>query len=308
MKKDSRIFVAGHNGLVGSAIIRQLMKEKYCDIITRHRDVLDLTVQSQVDNFFECEKPEYVFLAAAKVGGIYSNSNYPAEFIYNNLQIQCNVINACYRYDVKKLLFLGSSCIYPKHCPQPITEDMLLSSKLEPTNEPYAIAKIAGIRMCQAYNKQYNTNFISCMPTNLYGPGDNYHPENSHVLPALLYKFHNAKIYGNIKVNVWGTGNVKREFLYVDDLADACIFLMNNYNDSEIINIGSGEEINIKDLAIMIARDVVGYRSKINFDPTKPDGTPRKLIDSSKIHKLGWNHKISLKNGIKDTYEHFLKN
>ncbi len=274
-------------------------------LLKSHKE-LDLIDQIAVHNLFETEKPEYVFLAAAKVGGILANSTYPAQFIYSNLIIQTNIINACFKYKVKKLLFLGSSCIYPKFAPQPISEDALLSSKLEPTNQPYAIAKIAGIIMCQSYNKEYNTNFISVMPTNLYGPNDHYDLHDSHVLPALIRKIHEAKKNNSEFVEIWGTGKAKREFLIVDDLAEACVFLMNNYNESEIINIGTGIDIEIKELAEII-KEVIGYKGIFRFDKSKPDGTPRKLLNVEKINKLGWKAKTDIKEGIKLTYKDFLK-
>jgi GDP-L-fucose synthase len=305
MKKDSKIFVAGHRGMVGSALVRKLQSEGYTNIITKSRKELDLTNQFQVNHFFHFERPEYVFLAAAKVGGIKANNDFKADFIYQNLMIQTNVINASYQNGVKKLLFLGSSCIYPKMAPQPLKEEYLLSGKLESSNDAYAIAKISGIKMCQSFNVQYGTNFISVMPTNLYGQGDNYHLENSHVMPALIRKFHEAKTAGNPEVEIWGSGKPMREFLYVDDLAEACLFLMLNYNDSEIVNIGTGEDISIKDLSQLI-KEVVGFSGTIIYDSSKPDGTPRKLLDVSKIHDLGWSHKTNLKNGIELTYKHFL--
>lgn len=306
MNKDSLIYVAGHNGLVGSAIVRKLKNDGYNNIIISKRNTYDLTEQERVYEFFRClEEVEYIFLAAAKVGGIFANNSYPADFIYNNLSIQTNIIDTAKQYEVKKLLFLGSSCIYPRHCPQPMCEEHLLSGPLEPTNEPYAVAKIAGIKMCQAYNKQYGTNFISCMPTNLYGRGDRYDLNNSHVLPALIRKFHEAKVSNKETVTIWGTGNPLREFLYVDDLADACVFLMNNYDSSEIINIGSGHEISIKNLAHLI-KEIVGFKGGIIFDQSKPDGTPRKLLDCSKIHNLGWKHTTGLKEGIEKTYQYYL--
>ena len=305
MKKESLIYVAGHKGLVGSAITRQLKKENYSNLVYRTHSELELTDQKKVNEFFESEKPEYVFLAAAKVGGILSNKTYPAQFIYSNLQIQTTIIQACYEHKVKKLLFLGSSCIYPKFAPQPIPEDSLLSGKLEPTNQAYAIAKIAGIIMCQSYNQEYNTNFISVMPTNLYGPNDHYDLYNSHVLPALIRKIHEAKINNSKFVEIWGTGSVKREFLYVDDLAIACVFLMNNYNDNEIVNIGTGEDVSIKELAFIV-KDVIGFEGDFHFDASKPDGTPRKLLNVSKINKLGWVPKIDLRTGIKKTYEDYI--
>ncbi|MDO9287287.1 MAG: GDP-L-fucose synthase [Thermodesulfovibrionales bacterium] len=302
MEYNSKIYVAGHRGLVGSAILRRLESEGYKNIIHRARKELDLTRQSAVEAFFEKEKPEYVFLAAAKVGGIHANSTYPAEFIYSNLMVQANVINAAHIYGVGKLLFLGSSCIYPRDCPQPMKEEYLLSGYLEPTNEPYAVAKIAGIRMCQSYNRQYGTNFISVMPTNLYGPNDNFDLMDSHVLPALIRKFHEAKVNDKPYVEVWGSGNPKREFLFVDDLADACLFLMENYDKKEIINIGTGEDVTVKELAETV-KEVVGYGGEIRFDKTRPDGTPRKLLDVSRINSLGWKAKTPLREGIEKTYE-----
>ncbi|MBW2354442.1 MAG: GDP-L-fucose synthase [Deltaproteobacteria bacterium] len=306
MEKDSKIYVAGHRGLVGSAIVRRLRDAGHENLVHRtHRD-LDLLRQDRVERFFEEERPEYVFLAAAKVGGIWANSYFPADFIYSNLVIETNVIHAAYLHGVKKLLFLGSSCIYPKHCPQPMKEEHLLSGYLEPTNEPYAVAKIAGIKMCQAYNRQYNTRFISVMPTNLYGPGDNFDLKTSHVLPALIKKFHEAKVGGHESVEVWGTGKPRREFLYVDDLADACLFLMNNYEEDEIINIGVGEDQSIRELAAIVG-EVVGFEGDLRFDPTKPDGTPLKLLDVSRLTTLGWKARIPLKAGIRRTYEWFLE-
>lgn len=306
MEKDSKIYIAGHRGLVGSAITRQLKKNGYNNLLLKSHAELELMEQQKVFNFFKEQKPEYVFLAAAKVGGILSNNTYPGQFIYSNLQIQTTVIHACHIYEVKKLLFLGSSCIYPKFAPQPMSEDALLSGKLEPTNQAYAIAKIAGIVMCQSYNTEYNTNFISVMPTNLYGPNDHYDLYNSHVLPALLRKIHEAKISNADIVEIWGTGTVRREFLFVDDLAEACVFLINNYDDDEIINVGTGEDITIKELAETIA-EVVGYKKSFHFDKTKPDGTPKKLLNVEKINKLGWKAKTDLREGIKLTYEDFHK-
>ncbi len=306
MNKNDKIYLAGHVGMVGSAIFRQLQKNGFDNIVTKDLTELDLTNQSAVDVFFQTEKPDYVFLAAARVGGIYANNTYPAEFIYQNLMIQTNVINSAFKNKVKKLLFLGSSCIYPKNSPQPIKEEYFLDGKLEPTNEPYAIAKIAGIKMCQAYNRQYATNYISLMPTNLYGPNDNYHLENSHVLPALIRKFHEAKINGQAHTEIWGTGEPKREFLFVDDLARAALFLMQNYQDSEIINIGTGEDLTIRNLALLI-KDVIGFQGDIKFDATKPDGMKRKLLDVSKLKALGWQPEIDLKTGIALAYEDFLK-
>lgn len=302
MKNDSKIYVAGHQGLVGSSIMRRLRAEGYNNFVLRTHQEIDLEIQRDVGELFNSERPEYVFLAAARVGGIFANNTYPADFIYNNLIIQANVINAAYKFGVKKLLFLGSSCIYPKFAPQPMKEEHLLTGKLEPTNEPYAIAKIAGILMCQAYNRQYGTNFISVMPTNLYGPNDNFDLMDSHVLPALIRKFHDAKVEGKPYVEVWGTGNPRREFLYVDDLAEACLFLMDSYNGSEIINIGVGEDISIKELAYLI-KEVVDYGGEIRFDPNKPDGSPRKLLDIERISALEWRPKISLREGIEKTYK-----
>jgi GDP-L-fucose synthase len=306
MEKSSKIYIAGIKGLVGSAIARELQRQGYSNVLGHSSNELDLTDQGRVQEFFEKQRPDYVFIAAAKVGGIYANNTYPAEFIYSNLCIQNILIHSSYVYGVKKLLFLGSSCIYPKMAPQPMTESCLLSSYLEPTNEPYAIAKIAGLKMCESYNRQYGTNFISCMPTNLYGPNDNYDVMNSHVLPALIRKIHEAKMKNEKSYVVWGTGQVKREFLYVDDLAEACVFLMDNYNENSIINIGSGQEVSIAELAETTA-EVVGFKGEIVYDSTKPDGTPRKLLDVSKLSALGWKSKTPLKEGIKVTYEDFLK-
>lgn len=302
MDKSSKIYVAGHKGLVGSAIVRILEQNGYNNLVYKSSDELDLTQEIHVYKFFQEEKPEYVFLAAAKVGGIHANNTYSADFLFQNLKIQNNVIDAAYRNNVKKLLFLGSSCIYPKLCPQPIKEDYLLTGALEPTNDAYAIAKIAGIKMCQAYNKQYGTNFISVMPTNLYGINDNFDLQNSHVLPALIRKFHEAKQENKKEVEIWGTGTPKREFLYVDDLAEACIYLIDNYNDSEIVNIGTGEDVTIKELAMTI-KNIVEFDGELTFNTSKPDGTPRKLLDVSKLHFLGWKHKTSLEQGIQKTYE-----
>ncbi|MCU0608163.1 MAG: GDP-L-fucose synthase [Chitinispirillaceae bacterium] len=305
MDKNNKVFVAGHTGLVGSALIRKLTEKGYTSLVTRTHHELDLTNQPAVEEFFAREKPEYVFLAAARVGGIFANKTYPAEFIFSNLQVQMNVIQASWKSGVKKLEFLGSSCIYPKFAEQPIREDALLSGKLEPTNEAYAVAKIAGIIICQSYNKQYGTDYISVMPTNLYGPGDNYHPMNSHVLPALIRRFHEAKEAGLDKVIIWGTGKPTREFLYSDDLADACIFLMNNHTGSEIVNIGSGTEVTIAELARHV-KDAVGFRGEIVFDPSQPDGTPRKFLDCSRLHAMGWRHSTGLDKGIKLAYDDFL--
>ncbi len=307
MNKDAKIYVAGHTGLVGSTIIRTLQKESFTNLVVRTRKELDLCNQAAVDDFFAQERPEYVFLAAAHVGGIYANMTYPAQFIYNNLQITTHVIHAAYKYKVKKLLFLGSSCIYPRNCPQPIKEEYLLTDELEKTNEPYAIAKIAGIKMCQAYNKQYGTNFISCMPTNLYGPYDNFNLENSHVLPALLVKIYEAKKQAKPNVQVWGTGKPYREFLYVDDLADGLLFLMEHYNGSEIVNIGTGTDVTIKQLVDTI-KEVVGYDGELVFDPSKPDGTPRKLLNVDKLHALGWRASTSLAEGIQKTLDWCIEN
>jgi len=299
--------VAGHDGLVGSAIMRKLKSEGYENIVTRTFKELDLRRQEDVEKFFKKEKPEYVFLAAAKVGGINANDVYSAEFIYDNLMIESNVINSAHENDVKKLLFLGSSCIYPKHAPQPMKEKHLLTGKLEPTNEAYAIAKITGIKICYHYNKQYGTNYISVMPTNLYGPHDNFDLETSHVLPALIRKFHEAKINDEDSVTIWGTGSPKREFLYVEDLADAVVYLMNNYEDNQFVNIGVGKDISILELAELI-KDVVGFEGEIVKDTSKPDGTPRKLLDVSKLHATGWKHSVGLREGIEKTYEWFEKN
>jgi GDP-L-fucose synthase len=306
MNKNDKIYVAGHRGMVGSAIRRKLQKEGFENIVTRTSADLDLRDQRQVKEFFETERPDYVFLAAAKVGGILANNTYRGEFLYDNLMIQNNVIHHSYLVGVKKLQFLGSSCIYPKMAPQPLREDSLLTGLLEPTNEPYAIAKIAGIKLCDAYRSQYGCNFISLMPTNLYGPNDNYDLKNSHVLPALLRKFHEAKVSGNREVVVWGTGAPLREFLHVDDLAGACVFLMHEYNEPNLINVGTGEEISIKDLALLI-KDIVGFEGELTFDTSKPDGTPRKLMDVGKLHKLGWKHRIGLKEGVEQVYQAFQK-
>lgn len=304
MDADSKIYIAGHRGMVGSAILRKLQEEGYRHLITRTRQEVDLTRQAEVERFFDTEKPEYVFLAAAKVGGIMANQTYPAQFIYENIAIQTNIIHSAFKSGTKKILFLGSSCIYPRLAPQPLKESYLLSGELEPTNEPYAIAKIAGIKMCQAYNRQYATNYISVMPTNLYGPGDNYDLESSHALAALLRKFHEAKMADQQMVTVWGSGQPMREYLHVDDLADACLFLMNNYKESEIINIGSGEELTIAELAELIG-DIVGFKGTVEFDLSKPDGTPRKLLDSGKLKEMGWSAKITMRQGIETTYEEY---
>ena len=321
MLPDSRIYVAGHRGLVGSAIVRRLTSPSplagegrgeggYTNIITHTHAELDLTDQRAVNGFFEKERPEYVFLAAAKVGGIYANNTYRADFIYQNLMMESNIIHASYKHGVKKLMFLGSSCIYPKHAPQPMKEEYLLTGLLEPTNEPYAIAKIAGIKMCDAYNRQYGANFMSVMPTNLYGLGDNYDLQNSHVLPALIRKMHEAKARGTKEVVVWGSGTPKREFLYSDDLADACVFLMERYNAADVgefINIGVGKEITIREAAELIA-EVVGFRGKLVFDTSKSDGTPRKLLDVSRLQRLGWQPKTRFRDGIALAYADYLKN
>lgn len=305
MNRQSRIFVAGHGGLVGSAIVRNLRDAGHENLITRTREELDLADPAAVGAFFERERPEYVFMAAAKVGGILANSTYPVEFLRDNLLVELNVVEAAHRSGVGKLLFLGSSCIYPKFAPQPMKEEYLLTGELEPTNEWYAIAKIAGIKLCQAYRKQHGDDFISVMPTNLYGPGDNFDPETSHVLPALIRKFHEAKEQGHDSVGVWGTGTPRREFLYVDDLAEACVFLMNEYSGSDIVNVGVGEDLSIGELARLIA-EVVGYGGEISYDPTKPDGTPRKLLDVGRIQALGWRATTPLKEGVKKTYDQFL--
>ena len=304
MQKNSKIYVAGHRGLAGSAIVRKLEKEGYGNLVLRTSSELDLRDQPSVKAFFEQEQPEYVFLAAAKVGGINANNTYPGTFLYDNLCIQNNVIHESYKSGVKKLLFLGSSCIYPKNAPQPIKEEYLLSGYLEPTNDAYAIAKIAGIKMCQAYHKQYGCNFISAMPTNLYGPGDNYDLKNSHVLPALLRKFHEAKINNQPTVTIWGTGNPRREFLHVDDVAAACYFLMQHYNDPAILNIGVGKDISIAEMATMI-RNISGYEGQMVFDSSMPDGTFQKLLDVSKIHALGWKAAIGFEEGVRKTYEEY---
>lgn len=302
MNKDDKIFVAGHNGLVGAALVRKLLNQGYKNLILKDKNELDLTDQLKVYQFFKEENPEYVFLAAAKVGGIWANSSYPADFIRDNLLIQTNVIDTAYKIGIKKLLFLGSACIYPKIVPQPIKEEYLLTGLLEPSNEPYAVAKLAGIKMCQSYNKQYGTNFISVMPTNLYGPGDNFDFENAHVMPALIRKFYEAKKNNIASVVVWGSGTPTRDFLYVDDLADACLFLMNNYNSSEIINIGAGEDISIAELADTIKK-VLAYEGDIVWDSNKPDGTPKRKLDVSRLYAAGWRPKFDLEEGIKKTGE-----
>lgn len=306
MEKNTKIYVAGHRGMVGSAILRKLQAEGYPNLLVRSSQELDLRNQQAVADFFANEKPDYVFLAAAKVGGIVANNTYRADFLYENLAIQNNVIHQAYLHGVKKLLFLGSSCIYPKLAPQPLKEEYLLTGLLEPTNEPYAIAKIAGIKLCDAYRDQYGCNFISVMPTNLYGYNDNYHSENSHVLPALIRKFHEAKTSGATNVTVWGTGSPLREFLFADDLADACYFLMQEYNEAGLVNIGTGHDLSIKELALLI-KEVVGFTGDLVFDTSKPDGTPRKLMDVTKLHSLGWQHRIELKEGLALAYQDFLK-
>ena len=306
MEKDSLIYIAGHTGLVGSAITRRLKAEGYHNLIYKTIEEFDLTRQADVEAYFAEHKPEYVFLAAARVGGIHANNTYPADFIRDNLAIQYNIIESSYRNGVKKLLFLGSSCIYPRECPQPMKEEYFLTGPLEPTNEPYAVAKIAGITMCQSYNRQYGSNYISVMPTNLYGPGDNFDLKNSHVLPALIRKFHEAKVEGKKEVVIWGTGRPRREFLFVDDLADAVVFLMNNYHESEIINIGVGQDSTIRELAELV-REVAGFDGEIVHDTSQPDGMPRKLLDVSKLNKLGWKAKTSLKEGLKITYEWYAR-
>ena len=307
MNLDAKIYVAGHRGLVGSAIVRNLEAKGYKNIICRTHKELDLTNQEDVRRFFEEEKPEYVFLAAAKVGGIHANNTYPADFIYDNLMIQNNVIKAAHDFKVKKLLFLGSTCIYPKMAPQPIKEEYLLTGALEETNEAYAVAKIAGLEMCKFFKRQYGDNFISCMPTNLYGPNDNFDLKNSHVLPALIRKFHEAKVNNSDVVEVWGTGTPLREFLYVDDMADACVFLMENYDGEQHVNIGTGEEVSIRELAETV-KEVVGFDGELVFNTDMPDGTPRKLTTVDKLHGLGWKHKVSLNEGIRLAYNWFLEN
>lgn len=307
MDKKEKIFIAGHKGLVGSALLRALKREGYGNVLVRTHGELELRDGAEVERFFKQEKPAYVFLAAAKVGGIYANNTYPADFIFDNLQVQNNVIHQSYLHGVKKLCFLGSSCIYPKFAPQPIKEEYLLDGKLEPTNEPYAIAKIAGIKLCQAYNRQYGTNFISLMPTNLFGTNDNFDLQNSHVLPALIRRFVEARIGRSRVATIWGSGKPKREFLYVDDLAEACVFLMNSYSDSEIINVGTGADVSIEELARLIGK-LAGYSGGIEFDSSKPDGTPRKLLDVSKINRLGWKARTPLREGIMKTIEWYESN
>ena len=307
MHHNSLIYIAGHNGLVGTAIVRTLIANGYNNLVYRSSKELDLRRQTDVEAFFAAEQPDYVILAAAKVGGIHANNTYRAEFIYDNLMIEANIIHSAYKIGVTKLLFLGSSCIYPKHCPQPMQEQHLLTGALEPTNEPYAIAKIAGLKLCETYSQQYGANFISAMPTNLYGINDNFDLANSHVLPALIRKFHEAKVNHSPSVEVWGDGTARREFLYVDDLAEALLFLLNNYTDPTFINVGTGQEISIKQLALTI-KSVVGYQGNIHFDTTKPNGTPRKLLDVSKLKQLGWQATTDLESGIEKTYRWFLKN
>jgi GDP-L-fucose synthase len=301
MHTAAKIYVAGHRGMVGSAIVRLLRQRGYQNIVCRTSAELDLTSQAAVQRFFEDERPDYVFLAAAKVGGIHANNTYRADFLYQNLMIECNVIHAAYQYGVKKLIFLGSSCIYPKMAPQPLKEEYLLTGALEPTNEPYAIAKIAGIKLCESYRRQYGCDFISLMPTNLYGPNDNYDLNNSHVLPALLRKFHEAKLEGKAAVEVWGSGTPMREFLHVDDLAEATLFLAEHYSGEELVNVGTGTDVTIRELAETI-KDVVGFQGELRFDASKPDGTPRKLMDVSKLHAMGWKHRYSLRQGIESVY------
>ena len=306
MQKNAKIYIAGHKGMVGSSLLRKLESEGFTNIITRNSKELNLVNQQDVHDFFREEKTDYVFLAAAKVGGIHANNTFRAEFLYNNLMMECNVIHAAYLSGVKKLLFLGSTCIYPKLAPQPLKEEYLLTGTLEQTNEPYAIAKIAGIKLCESYRRQYNCDYISVMPTNLYGPNDNYDLNNSHVLPALIRKFHEAKIQDMPSVTIWGSGTPLREFLHVDDLAAACVYLMETYSDEGLVNIGVGEDITIKDLALLI-KDIVGYTGELTFDATKPDGTPRKLVDVSKLHSLGFKAQIGLKEGITAVYNDFVR-
>jgi GDP-L-fucose synthase len=306
MNQESRIFVAGHRGLVGSAIVRNLAEAGYQNLLVATREQLDLRDQAAVNYWFRANRPEYVFLVAGTVGGILANSTRPAEFIYDNMMIHATVVHAAHVFGVKKLLYLGSSCIYPRECPQPMTEEALLTAPLEPTNEPYAIAKIAGIKLCQAYRRQYGCNFISAMPTNLYGPNDNFDLTSSHVLPALIRKFHSAKIEGTREVVIWGTGQPKREFMHVDDLADACVFLMEHYDDEMHVNIGTGEDLTIAELAELV-RDIVHPSAVIAFDTSKPDGSPRKLLDVSRLHGLGWTHRFDLRAGVQDTYRWLLE-
>lgn len=307
MEKNGKIYVAGHRGMVGSAIVRALEKNGYHNIVTRTHKELDLTRQDAVEAFFEKEKPDYVFLAAAKVGGIVANNEAPADFMYDNMILEMNVIHSAFKNNVKKLMFLGSSCIYPRMCPQPIKEEYLLTGSLEQTNEAYALSKISGLKYCEYLNRQYHTDYISVMPTNLYGPNDNYHPTHSHVLPALIRRFHEAKVANLPYVTCWGTGKPLREFLYVDDLADACVFLMNNYSGDETVNLGTGKELTIKELTELVAK-VIGYTGEIRWDASKPDGTPRKLLDVSKLESLGWHYKTELEEGIRLSYQDFLTN
>lgn len=307
MDKNGKIYVAGHRGMVGSAIVRALEKNGYHNIVTRTHKELDLTRQDAVEAFFAEEKPDYVFLAAAKVGGIVANNEAPADFMYENMILEMNVIHSAFKNNVKKLMFLGSSCIYPRMCPQPIKEEYLLTGSLEQTNEAYALSKISGLKYCEYLNRQYHTDYISVMPTNLYGPNDNYHPTHSHVLPALIRRFHEAKVDNLPYVTCWGTGKPLREFLYVDDLADACVFLMNNYSGNETVNLGTGKELTIKELTELVAK-VIGYTGEIRWDSSKPDGTPRKLLDVSKLESLGWHYKTELEDGIRLSYQDFLTN
>ncbi len=307
MNQDSKIYVAGHRGLVGSAIVRRLRAAGYENLLLKTRAEVDLLRQQAVEHLFNEEKPDYVFLSAARVGGIHANNTYPAQFLYENMMIEANIIHAAYQSGVRKLLFLGSSCIYPKMAPQPLKEEYLLTGALEPTNEAYAVAKIAGMKLAEFYSKQYGVNFISAMPTNLYGPGDNYDLNNSHVLPALIRKFHEARETGAPFVEIWGTGKPRREFLYVDDLADACFFLMQNYNEIPFVNVGTGEDIAIGELALLV-REIVGFEGELKYDTGKPDGTPRKLLDVSRLNAIGWRAKTSLREGIAKTYEHYKQN
>jgi GDP-L-fucose synthase len=307
MEKDAKIYVAGHHGMVGSAIVRALEAQGYHNLVFRTSKELDLRRQDKTEEFFVQEKPDYVFLAAAKVGGIMGNSRHPADFLYENMVLEMNAIHAAWQNGVKKLMFLGSSCIYPRMAPQPMKENCLLTSSLEQTNEGYALAKISGLKYCEYLNRQYGTDYISVMPTNLYGKNDNYHPENSHVLPALIRRFHEAKVSGAKEVTCWGTGAPLREFLYVDDLADACVYLMNTYSGNETVNLGTGKELTIKELTELVAK-VIGFTGEIKWDPSKPDGTPRKLLDVSKLESLGWHYKTELEDGIRETYKDFLSN
>ena len=307
MNQDSKIYVAGHRGLVGSAIVRRLRAAGYENLLLKTRAEVDLLRQQAVEHLFNEEKPDYVFLSAARVGGIHTNNTYPAQFLYENMMIEANIIHAAYQSGVRKLLFLGSSCIYPKMAPQPLKEEYLLTGALEPTNEAYAVAKIAGMKLAEFYSRQYGVNFISAMPTNLYGPGDNYDLNNSHVLPALIRKFHEARETGAPFVEIWGTGKPRREFLYVDDLADACFFLMQNYDEIPFVNVGTGEDISIGELALLV-KEIVGFAGELKYDTGKPDGTPRKLLDVSRLNAIGWRAKTSLRDGIAKTYEHYKQN